>query len=45
MDDAVVSGITLNHVAEKLKLKKVAKVVHGLAVVGSFKGFDVITDI
>ncbi|MEM7110394.1 MAG: hypothetical protein AAF519_19355 [Bacteroidota bacterium] len=45
IDDAVGSGATLNHIAEKLKLKNVAKVVDGLAVVGSFKGFDVITDI
>ncbi|MDX2362098.1 MAG: hypothetical protein QNK23_14920 [Crocinitomicaceae bacterium] len=45
IDDAVGSGATLNHVAEKIKNKKVAQQVIGLAIVGSFKGFDVITDI
>ncbi|MEM8568443.1 MAG: hypothetical protein AAGF85_18425 [Bacteroidota bacterium] len=45
IDDAVGSGATLNYISEKLKLKNVAKIVDGLAVVGSFKGFDVITDI
>ncbi|PCI98978.1 MAG: hypothetical protein COB15_04765 [Flavobacteriales bacterium] len=38
-------GSTLNQIAEKIKTKKIAKKVIGLAVVGSFKGFDVITDI
>lgn len=45
IDDAVGSGATLNQIAEKIKNKKVAKQVLGLAIVGSFKGFDVITDI
>jgi ferritin-like metal-binding protein YciE len=45
IDDAVGSGATLNHIAEKFKIKKIAKQVIGLAIVGSFKGFDVITDI
>jgi hypothetical protein len=45
IDDAVGSGSTLNQIAEKIKRKEVAKEVYGLAVVGSFKGFDVITDI
>tara|TARA_R110001592_G_C13171206_1_gene749860 strand:+ start:853 stop:1836 length:984 start_codon:yes stop_codon:yes gene_type:complete len=45
IDDAVGSGSTLNQIAEKIKNKEVAKIVIGLAVVGSFKGFDVITDI
>jgi dimeric dUTPase (all-alpha-NTP-PPase superfamily) len=45
IDDAVGSGSTLNQIAEKIKNKKVAKKVIGLAIVGSFKGFDVITDI
>jgi len=45
IDDAVGSGSTLNQIAEKIKAKKVAKKVIGLAIVGSFKGFDVITDI
>jgi len=45
IDDAVGSGSTLNQVAEKLKNKQTAKKVSGLAIVGSFKGFDVITDV
>jgi hypothetical protein len=45
IDDAVGSGSTLNQIAEKLKNKQVAKKVTGIAVVGSFKGFDVITDV
>jgi len=45
IDDAVESGATMNQIAEKLKSKKVANNVIGLGIVGSFKGFDVITDI
>jgi len=45
IDDAIGSGATLNQIAEKIKTKKIAKSVTGLAIVGSFKGFDVITDI
>ncbi len=45
IDDAVGSGATLNQVAAKIKNKGVAQTVTGLAVVGSFKGFDVITDL
>ncbi len=45
IDDAVGSGSTLNEIAKKIKTKKIAKTVLGMAVVGSFKGFDVITDV
>jgi hypothetical protein len=45
IDDAVGSGSTLNQIAGKIKSKKLAKTVIGLAIVGSFKGFDVITDV
>jgi hypothetical protein len=45
IDDAVGSGSTLNQIAAKLKQKAVAQKITGLAIVGSFKGFDVITDI
>jgi hypothetical protein len=45
IDDAVGSGSTLNQIAGKLKQKAIAKKVTGLAVVGSFKGFDVVTDV
>ncbi|MEI9920927.1 MAG: DeoR family transcriptional regulator [Bacteroidota bacterium] len=45
IDDAVGSGATLNEIAEKIKDKGVAQKVTGLAIIGSFKGFDVITDV
>ena len=45
IDDAVGSGSTLNQIAGKLKTKGIAQKVTGLAIVGSFKGFDVITDV
>lgn len=45
IDDAVGSGSTLNQIAGKIKNKKLAENVIGLAIVGSFKGFDVITDV
>ena len=45
IDDAVGSGSTLNQIAGKIKNKQVAEKVTGLAIVGSFKGFDIITDV
>lgn len=45
IDDAVGSGSTLNQVAAKIKKSGVAEHITGLAIVGSFKGFDVITDV
>lgn len=45
IDDAVGSGSTMNQIAGKIKQKDIAKKITGLAVVGSFKGFDVVTDI
>lgn len=45
IDDAVGSGSTMNEIAGKIKDKNIANCVYGLAFVGSFKGFDVITDI
>ncbi len=45
IDDAVGSGSTLNEIAGKIKNKKMTKKITGIAVVGSFKGFDVITDV
>lgn len=46
IDDAVGSGSTLNETAKKIKNKKLCtgKII-GLALVGSFKGFDVIQEI
>jgi hypothetical protein len=45
IDDAVGSGATINETAGKLKSKGVAKKVLGLAVTGSFKGFEVIQEV
>lgn len=45
IDDAVGSGSTMNQIAGKIKQKQIAKKITGLAVVGSFKGFDVVTDV
>ena len=45
LDDAVGSGATLNETACKLKMKKLAAEVIGFAVIGSFKGFDVIQEV
>jgi orotate phosphoribosyltransferase-like protein len=45
IDDAVGSGSTLNQIAGKIKAKDIAKNIIGLAIVGSFKGFDVVTDV
>ena len=45
IDDAVGSGSTLNQIAKKIKSKGIAKKIIGLAIVGSYKGFDVITDV
>lgn len=46
IDDAVGSGATLNETARKIKEKTKGKVkVIGLALTGSFKGFDVISEV
>jgi predicted amidophosphoribosyltransferase len=45
IDDAVGSGATLNEIAKKIKDLKIAKEVIGLAITGSFKGFDVISEV
>lgn len=45
IDDAVGSGSTMNQISAKIKQKQIAKKITGLAVVGSFKGFDVVTDV
>jgi hypothetical protein len=45
IDDAVGSGATLNETATQIKRKGVAKKVIGLAITGSFKGFDVISEV
>jgi len=45
IDDAVGSGASLNETAKKLIKEKIAKAVIGFAIVGSYKGFDVIREI
>ena len=45
IDDAVGSGATLNQIAGKIKQKQIAESITALAVVGSYKGFEVITDV
>lgn len=45
IDDAVGSGATLNETAMQIKQRGIAKKVIGLAITGSFKGFDVISEV
>lgn len=45
IDDAVGSGATLNETAKQLKRKGIAKKVIGVAITGSFKGFEVISEV
>jgi DNA-binding MarR family transcriptional regulator len=46
IDDAVGSGATLNETARQIKNKKIAKgKIIGLAITGSYKGFDVISEV
>lgn len=46
IDDAVGSGATLNETARQLKAKKLVRgTIIGLAITGSFKGFDVISEV
>ena len=45
IDDAVGSGATLEAIAEKIKEVNQATKVHGFAVVGSLKGFEVIREV
>jgi len=45
VDDAVGSGATMNEVARQIKDKKIAKKVVGVAITGSFRGFEVISEV
>jgi predicted amidophosphoribosyltransferase len=45
LDDAIGSGATINEIAKKIKDKKVAKHTIGLAITGSYKGFEVISEL
>lgn len=45
IDDALGSGATLNETAKKIKKEKGANKIIGLALVGSFKGFDIVNEV
>lgn len=45
LDDAVGSGATINEIAAKLRKKNTAQKIMGLAITGSYKGFEVITEL
>lgn len=45
IDDALGSGATINETAKKLKSQKLADMVIGLAITGSFSGFEVISEV
>lgn len=45
LDDAIGSGATINEIAKKLKDKKIAQHIVGLAITGSYKGFEVISEL
>ncbi len=45
IDDAIGSGATMNETALKLKAQSIAGKITGLAITGSFKGFDIIQEV
>jgi hypothetical protein len=45
IDDAVGSGATMNEIAMQTKKKELAQFVFGVAITGSYKGFDVISEL
>ncbi len=46
IDDAVGSGATMNEIAGKIRNKNICKnKIVGLAITGSFKGFDIISEV
>ncbi|MFW5719715.1 MAG: ArsR family transcriptional regulator [Candidatus Dojkabacteria bacterium] len=45
IDDAIGSGATMNESAKKLKEKGIAQEVIGLALTGSYKGFEVLNEV
>ncbi len=45
IDDAIGSGATINEIAIKIKEKGIANKITGLSITGSFKGFEVISEI
>lgn len=45
IDDALGSGATINETAKKIKSQQLAETVIGLAITGSFSGFEVISEV
>lgn len=45
IDDAIGSGATINEIAIKIKDKKLANKITGIAITGSYKGFEVISEL
>lgn len=45
IDDAIGSGATINEIAIKIREKKLANEIIGLSVTGSYKGFEVISEL
>ena len=45
LDDAIGSGATINEIALKIKTQKLAKVIIGVSITGSYKGFEVISEL
>lgn len=45
VDDALGSGATLNETAMKIKKQNLAEIIIGLAITGSFSGFEVISEV
>jgi hypothetical protein len=45
IDDAVGSGATMNEIALKIKQKGLSNAVFGVAITGSYKGFEVISEL
>lgn len=45
IDDALGSGATLNETAQKIKSQRLAETVIGLAITGSFSGFEIISEV
>jgi biotin operon repressor len=45
LDDAIGSGATINEIALKIKEQKLAKEIIGVAITGSYKGFEVISEL
>jgi predicted amidophosphoribosyltransferase len=45
IDDALGSGATLNEVARQIKFMNLSKEVIGLAITGSFSGFEIISEV